>query len=99
VVVPRHSSGKKIIGIVINKDASPDIALNARLVLEDRIGTKSKLCAQLRKPIWLVLLNDYWLANAGVYAEVYRKLNLTHCFERIFLVNGDGTVAELTGAA
>lgn len=99
MVVPSHPSGKKIIGVVINKNVSADIALDARLVLEERIKTKSEMCAQLQKPIWLALLNDYWLADAGVYTEVYRELNLTHCFERVFLVNDVGTVAELTGGA
>jgi len=94
-VIPERPFGK-IVGFVVNKNSSADIGLNARLVLEDRIRTKSEICAQLPKPIWLAVLNDYWLADADSYAKVYRELKLTHCFERIFLVADNGAVNELT---
>ena len=87
--------GKKIAGFVVNTNSSADIGLNARLVLEDRIRTKSKICASLPRPIWLAVLNDYWLADADTYAVAGRQLNLQHCFERIFLVSDRGAVNEL----
>jgi hypothetical protein len=43
----------------------------------------------------LPCLNDYWLADADTYAVAGRQLNLSHCFERIFLVSDQGTVNEL----
>ena len=95
-VIPSRPSGKRILGFVVNKNSSADIGLNARLVLEDRIRTKNKICAELPRPVWLAVLNDYWLADADCYVEVYRELKLTHCFERIFLVAGNGAVSELT---
>ena len=98
-VIPERPSGKRIVGFVVNKNSSADIGLNARLVLEDRIRIKSAICAQLPKPIWLAVLNDYWLADADSYAEAYRELKLTHCFERIFLVADNGAVSELTTGA
>ena len=98
-VIAERLSGKKIAGFVVNKNSSADIGLNARLILEDRIRTKSKICVQLAKPIWLAVLNDYWLADADSYVEVYRELKLTHCFERIFLVADNGVVSELTTGA
>jgi hypothetical protein len=98
-VIAERPTGKKIAGFVVNKNSSADIGLNARLVLEDRIRTKSKICAQLPKPVWLAVLNDYWLADADSYVQVYRELKLTHCFERIFLVADNGAVSELTTGA
>ena len=76
----------------------PDIGLNALLVLEERIRNKSKLCASLRKPLWLAMLNDYWLADAQTYLAASKRIKLTHCFERLFLVSDGGTVTELTVA-
>lgn len=98
-VIPERPTGRKIAGFVVNMNSSPDIILNARLVLEDRIRTKSEICAPLPKPIWLAVLNDYWLADADSYAAACRKLKLPHCFERIFLVSDNGAVSELTVGA
>jgi len=95
-VISERPSGKKIMGFVVNTNSSADIGLNARLVLEDRIRTKSDICASLRKPIWLAVLNDYWLASPDTYAIAGHQLKLGHCFERIFLVSDRGTVNELT---
>lgn len=59
-VVPERSTGKKIAGFVANNNSSADILANARVVIENRIRTKSDLCTRLAKPVWLALLNDYW---------------------------------------
>lgn len=95
-VVPIRTAGKKITGFVVNKHSSADILLNARLVLEDRICTKSDICKSLSKPIWLALLNDYWLADADTYALAAQQTTLDHCFERIFLVFDNAFVTELS---
>ena len=94
-VIPKHPSGKHIIGFVANINSSADIGLNARLVLEDRIRRKSEICAPLQKPVWLAVLNDYWLADADTYALAARRLQVVHCFERIFLVSDKGAVNEI----
>ena len=94
-VIPERPSGKKIVGFVVNTNSSADIGLNARLVLVERIRTKSEICALLPKPIWLAVLNDYWLADADTYAVAGRHIKLGHCFERIFLVSDKGAVNEL----
>jgi hypothetical protein len=94
-VIPERPSGKKIVGFVVNTNSSANIGLNARLVLEDRIRTKSEICSPLPKPIWLAVLNDYWLADADTYAVAVRQLKLGHCFERIFLVSDKGEVNEI----
>ena len=98
-VVEQRPSGKKIAGFVVNKNSSADIGLNARLILEDRIRTKADTCGGLPKPIWLAVLNDYWLADADTYANACGQLNLKHCFERIFLVSDQGRVNELAVGA
>lgn len=98
-VISERPSGRKIVGFVVNTNSSADIGLNASLVLEDRIRTKSDICASLRKPIWLALLNEYWLADADTYALASQKIKLGHCFERIFLVSDSGAVNELTISA
>ena len=95
-VIPERPSGKKVVGFLFNRNSSADIGINARLVLEDRIRKKSEICAPLPKPIWLAVLNDYWLADASTYAAAYRQLKLAHCFERIFLVSDEGSVSEIT---
>lgn len=94
-VIEQRPTGKKIAGFVVNKNSSADIGLNARLVLEDRIRSKAAICGGLSKPIWLAVLNDYWLADADTYALAGRQFNLSHCFERIFLVSDQGAVNEL----
>lgn len=95
VIIPQRPSGKKIVGFVSNKNSSADIDLNVRLVLADRIRTKSKTCASLKKPIWLALLNDYWIADAASYVDAAKQLNQDHCFERVFLVSERDAVCEL----
>lgn len=98
-VIPERPSGKKIVGFVVNTNSSADIGLNARLVLEDRIRRKSTICIGLPKPIWLAVLNDYWLADTDTYSAAAREIKVAHCFERIFLVSDEGAVSELTVGA
>lgn len=96
VAIREGTSGTKIAGWVSNANASADIGLNARLLLEDRITAKNETCAHLPRPLWLALLNDYWLADEDSYAVAYDQLHLEHCFKRIFLVADNGCVSELT---
>jgi hypothetical protein len=95
-VISERSLGKKITGFVVNNNASADIGLNARLVLQDRVRSKDYICARLPKPIWLAVLNDYWLADPETYTVAARQLRMEHCFGRIFLVSDNGAVNELT---
>jgi hypothetical protein len=94
-VIPLRPSEKKVVGYIVNKNSSPDIGLNARLILEERIRTKSSICEKLPKPIWLALLNDYWLADTDSYEIAAHNLRISHCFQRLFLVSTTGTVTEL----
>jgi hypothetical protein len=98
-VIPERPTGKRIAGFVVNKNSSADILLNARLILEDRIQTKSTRCSGLTKPLWLALLNDYWLADGDSYDVASRQLKLSHCFDRILIVSDHGVVSELVVGA
>jgi hypothetical protein len=91
--------GKKITGFVMSKNSSRNISLNALMILEDRIRQKHQICEALERPVWLALLNDYWLADADTYRAAYEVLNLDHCFAKIMWVSTDGNVCELTAGA
>lgn len=97
-VIPRRRSGKKIVGILSNKNASADIDLNARSVLGDRVRAKIMRCKSFKEPIWLALVSDYPIAaiiDTAAYKSAARRLSLDHCFERVFLVPRNGAVCEL----
>ncbi len=97
--INRRKSEKRIVGLIGNGYSSPDVGLNALLLLEDRIATKNEICSGLPRPVWLALLNDYWLADADSYQLAMGKLPIQHCFKRIFLVRDDGHVSELRSEA
>jgi hypothetical protein len=98
-VIPRRPAGKRIAGLVMTKHFfSREILRNARLILEDRIRTKSARCSGLTKPIWLAMLNDFWLADVDCYEEASRQLKLSHCFDRLFIVFDRDVVTELVVA-
>jgi hypothetical protein len=94
-VTPQQPSAKKIGGYVANENSSADIGLNCRLILEYRIRTKSAICEKLPQPIWLAMLNDYWITNATSYELEASKLRIEHCFQRLLLVSDRGVVTEL----
>jgi hypothetical protein len=90
---------KKVSAAFSNRSSNPDILSNVTQILEDRIATKAKKCDHLRTraPIWLALLNDYWLTDADTYRYAISRLSLEHPFEKILLVNGDRSVNPLYG--
>lgn len=94
--IPLRPSGDKVVGIIANENSSADIGLNARLILEERIRCKTSICKKLEKPLWLAMLNDYWIADADSYELAAKQLRIAHCFERLFLVLDTGAVSELT---
>lgn len=97
-VIPEdRPSGKKIVGTVINQHSSPDILLNARRILDDRIETKTEKCQPLhaKYPVWLALFNDYWLADEETYRQAMEVSSVTHSFEKILLVSGNKSVVSL----
>jgi hypothetical protein len=94
-VITQCPSAKKIGGYVANENSSAHIGLNCRLILDDRIRTKSAICEKLPPPIWLAMLNDYWITNGKSYELEASNLSIKHCFQRLLLVSDGGVVTEL----
>jgi hypothetical protein len=92
-----RSSDKKVVGIAVNQRSSANILENARFILAERISAKAKKCASLnfRGPLWLALLNQYWLADAKTYERAMAGLEVSHCFDRILIVSTEGGVSCL----
>jgi hypothetical protein len=88
---------KKVSAVFMNRSSSPNIQSNAAQILEDRIITKARKCSDVasRGPVWLALLNDYWITDAETYRSELSRLTLQHPFQKILLVNGDGLVHPL----
>jgi hypothetical protein len=96
--VTRHNDPqyKKVSAIVYNRHSSSNILRNAAYALEDRIKTKSQKCAIVKhRPLWLALLNDYWLADADTYRLAMTRLSIAHPFEKMLMVSGNGSVSLL----
>lgn len=90
---------RKIHALVPNRKSSPNVLSNARYILEERIVTKAKKCGSLNfeGPLWLALINDYWLADSQTYQKAMAMIPSRHPFERILLISGNGFVAALYG--
>lgn len=88
---------RKVHGVVSNRKSNPDILLNARSILEDRIVVKSDKCRSLhfKGALWLALFNDYWLAEYETYKQSFEMFSVNHPFEKILLVSGNKSVAVL----
>ena len=82
---------------VVNQKSDAHIGSNARLILEERIATKSSKCRSLafKGPLWLALLNDYFLASDETYRQAFAQLARPHAFDKITLISGNGSVATL----
>jgi hypothetical protein len=91
------STGKKIGTVIRNRASSPNILTNARYILEDRIKRKMEMCEQLMfaGPIWLALLNHYFLADLDTYKHALQSIPAEHPFEKILLVSESGSVDTL----
>ena len=87
-------SGKKIVGAVQNEKSNADILANASEILADRINIKKQKCKSLQSgyPLWLVLLNDYLLADIDTYRQVMSKLSVEHSFEKILIISRNKSV-------
>ncbi|QQN66748.1 hypothetical protein JIR23_14205 [Bradyrhizobium diazoefficiens] len=92
---------RKVHAAVINRKSDPRITLNARLVLEERIVTKTGKCDVLASngPVWLALFNDYFLADDETYKLALTQIEHPHVFEKIFLISGRATVTTLYARA
>ena len=87
VKISLHSHEKirsqKVWAVAANRRSNADILLNAIQILEDRISDKAKKCTALvgKQPVWPALLNDYWLADSGIYEHALSCIS-TVCRQR-----------------
>jgi len=101
VVAGNRQGGKKVVGVIWNSNSSKDILNNAWNILENRIVEKARKCKCLpfEGPKWLVLLNDYCLADNDIYQQAFNSFSADHPFEKILLASGNGSVAALCNQA
>lgn len=80
---------RKVHTAVINRKSYPHITSNARMILEERIATKTKKCSSLafEGPVWLALFNDYFLADDETYKQALGQMSMSHVFAKIFLIS------------
>ena len=78
-----------------------DMGENALFALRDRIEVKQRKCqaAFARGPVWLALLNRYWLADAHTYRYAFSRIRIAHSFDAIITVSDDETVEQLYPAS
>jgi hypothetical protein len=95
--ITRDESGvhKKVVGLIPNRFSNPNILLNARIILQDRIETKTKKCGAIRGPLWLALFNDYFLADEDSYRVALSRMSCSHPFARIVIVGRNRCVTTL----
>jgi hypothetical protein len=88
---------KKVTVGFMHRNAVADVRANTRHILEERIKVKAAKCKHLvaRGPLWLALLNDYWLTDADTYRYALPLLSLKHPFQKILIVSGSGVVDEI----
>lgn len=93
IVKGQRSSGKKIIGIVANRNSSTDISSNVDFILAHRIKDKTRKCTNVtHRPLWLALFNDYCLADQESYRKAMKHYSEDYPFEKIFLIAGNREV-------
>jgi hypothetical protein len=93
-----RASGKKIVGLVANSLASSDILENARVALDRCLAAKNISCQSLPyRPLWLALWNDYWLASESTVAEAMKLSRVSHPFDAVLLISGNGGVRCIEG--
>jgi len=87
VIIGERPSGKKVVEVVSNHNSSPDILGNVLNILNKTINDKVTKCQNIvHRPLWLVLFNDYLLAEPDIYKLVMGKLSIKHTFDKICLV-------------
>ena len=81
----------------MNRFSNSNILANVLYMLEERISTKALKCSKLSfgGPIWLALINGYFLTDADTYRHGMQFITVDHPFEKILLVSEDGSVDML----
>jgi hypothetical protein len=97
VIPNRDHSEKKIVGGIVNTNSNAHILVNAQATLAERVYDKVNKCKEIKHkgPVWLALFNDYWLADHDTYAQAISMLDMSHYFERIYVVMDTGFVRKI----
>ncbi len=81
-------SEKKVVGIILNRNANPDLSLNVASILYGRISKKSSKCSNIKhRPLWLALYNNFFITDPIDYKNVMNNYSGDHQFEKIYLVS------------
>lgn len=89
------SLNKGIVASIFSKTGYHEYSIRKHVddVVRLAITKKDKKMRNLRcskvTQRWLVLLNDYFLADLRIYKIVIDELNLGHCFDKLFVINPD----------
>lgn len=94
LAIPERPFGKKVVALLPNTNSIVKLELAAKLALHRTIQRKNKKCRHIPHPIWLVVINTNPIIDADLYASVFKKAQIPHGFDRIFLIN-EGKVKEL----
>ncbi len=96
VVNGQRSSGKKVVGIIANRNSNQNITSNVEFILSHRIQDKTQKCSKVtHRPLWLALSNDYWLAEVDSYKNAMQKYSERHPFDKILLISEKGEVHSI----
>lgn len=88
-------AGPRLSGMITAENAIPNIRDSVRVMLSDRVREKAEKCAELSRPVWLLLINAYPLADGSDVAAIAKEMALTHPFERILVVSSKGNVTAI----
>lgn len=88
---------RKVWIVATHRSSDRNILSNTIQTLEDRIIRKTRTCSALigKQPLWLALLNDYFLAVASDYEHALSCISADHPFDKILLISREGQVNSL----
>jgi len=99
IKVLSHSApnGKKISCVISHEKSDSNILGNAARILRQCILKKASQYSSIAgsHAVWLILFNDYWLADVDTYRQAMNQLSIEHPFRRIVLVSGNETVQDI----
>lgn len=92
------NSAEKMVAIIAPSSLPhQDIPSNAHEILEERIKTKANKCNSMEweGPVWLALLDQYFLADSDTYRNAMQVVTTDHPFEKILFISHSGAVTVL----
>ena len=89
--------GRRIVGVISNEDANLFVIGEATQSLSLRIRAKAERMnrSNWSEVTWLALVVAHPMIGAREFVEAYRRLNVNHPFDRIYLIDRGGSLTEL----